>query len=330
MRILLAPMEGLLDASLRDVLTRVGGIDLCVTEFLRVSGSLLPNRSFRSVAPELMANSRTPSGVPVRVQLLGSDPHFMALNARRLAGLQPAAIDLNFGCPARTVNRHQGGAVLLREPERIRQVVEAVRSAVPVHIQVTAKMRLGYEDKSMSVDCAQAIEAGGAEELVVHARTKLEGYRPPAHWDQLAPIAGAVGIPVIANGEIWSLEDYRRCREVSGIDDVMLGRGIVANPALALALKADESGVLPWPNLQGLLHQYFDLVSAQVLPRYQCGRIKQWLNYLRLNYSEAESAFEILRTVKCPDELKRKLFNGFKAAYKEQTSESRSVKCIIP
>ena len=110
MAILLAPMEGLLDCVLRDVLTRVGGVDLCVSEFIRVTGTLLPERAFRRIVPELDNGGRTAAGVAVRAQLMGSDPQCLAENAARLAGLGPAGIDLNFGCPAKVVNRHGGGA----------------------------------------------------------------------------------------------------------------------------------------------------------------------------------------------------------------------------
>jgi len=110
MTILLAPMEGLLDHSLRDVLTRVGGIDRCVSEFIRITGQLLPERVFIRLMPELLTGSRTAAGVPVRAQLLGSDPQCLADNAARLAELGAEGVDLNFGCPAKTVNRHRGGA----------------------------------------------------------------------------------------------------------------------------------------------------------------------------------------------------------------------------
>jgi tRNA-dihydrouridine synthase C len=299
-------MEGLLDSLLRDLLTRVGGVDLCVTEFVRVSGSLLPPRTFQRIAPELRAESRTPAGVPVRVQLLGSDPHFMALNAARLAKLGPAAIDLNFGCPAKTVNRHEGGAVLLKEPERIGRLVRAVREAMPAGMPLTAKMRLGYEDKSLAVDCAQAMEGGGAEEIVVHARTKTEGYRPPAHWEWVGRIQAAVKVPVVANGEIWTAEDYRRCREISGVEDVMLGRGMVANPGLARQIKQGEG--LLWDELRPLLADFWALTALHVQPRHRCGRIKQWLNYLRKTYPEAEAAFQSLRLVTQPEEMENTFF----------------------
>lgn len=310
MRILLAPMEGLLDCVLRETLTRVEGVDLCVSEFVRVSGSLLPNRTFQRIVPELNVGSQTTSGIPVRVQLLGSDPHFMALNAARLAALKPAGIDLNFGCPAKTVNRHGGGSILLREPDRIHELVSAVRAAIPADMLLTAKMRLGYEDKSLALDCARAMQDGGAQELVVHARTKVEGYKPPAHWEWIGRIQAAVTIPVIANGEIWTVSDYLRCREISGVADVMLGRGIVANPALARMIKYGEAAALPWAELQPLLREFWRLVQVHTLPKYHCGRMKQWLNFLRQTYPEADVSFQTLRTVMLSEELERELFRN--------------------
>jgi len=308
MRILLAPMEGLLDCVLRDILTRVGGVDLCVSEFVRVSGSLLPNRTFLRIVPELDRSSKTTAGVPVRVQLLGSDPQMMAMNAARLAALNPAGIDLNFGCPAKTVNRHGGGSILLREPDRIFELVAAVRAAMPADMLLTAKMRLGYEDKSLALDCARAMQAGGAAEIVVHARTKVEGYKPPAHWEWIGRIQDAVQIPVIANGEIWTVADYQRCREISGVEDVMLGRGMVANPALARMIKHGEDACASWDELQPLLREFWQLVQLHILPKYHCGRMKQWLNFLRQTWPQADSLFMSLRTVTQSDDMEKYLF----------------------
>lgn len=303
--ILLAPMEGLLDHSLRDVLTRVGGIDRCVSEFIRVTDRLLPPRVFLRLMPELCHGSRTPAGVPVRAQLLGSDAACLADNAAQLAALSAEGVDLNFGCPAKTVNRHRGGAVLLDEPELLHDIVAAVRRAVPAGLPVSAKMRLGHRDEARMLDAARALAAGGAGELVVHARTKLQGYRPPAFWDRVAQIRAAVAIPVVANGEIWTVADALRARAESGGQALMLGRGAVADPGLAWALRAHDAAAagrsaprapLAWAELLPGLAHYWALTAAHCAPRHRAGRLKQWLNLLRRRFPEAEAAFQRLRT----------------------------------
>ncbi|MEK7344369.1 MAG: tRNA-dihydrouridine synthase [Pseudomonadota bacterium] len=310
-RVLLAPMEGLLDHTLRDMLTRVGGVDLCVSEFIRVTNTVLPRRAFIRVAPELLNNSCTVAGVPVRVQLLGSDPDYLAANAAALAELAPAGIDLNFGCPAKTVNQHRGGAVLLDEPELVGQIVAAVRRAVPAHIPVSAKMRLGFNDDSRAEDCALAIEAAGASDLVVHARTKVHGYRPPAYWDRIADLRQHVRLPMVANGEIWTLSDALRCREVTGCDRLMIGRGMVADPGLALAITQHDAAstggltgsAVAWSQIVGLMRLFWQGISLRVAPRHRAGRLKQWLNYLRRVYPQAQDAFDQLRLLHDPAKI---------------------------
>ena len=300
--LLLAPMEGLLDATLRDVLTRTGGIDRCVSEFIRVTDMLLPERVFVRVVPELLNGGRTRAGVPVRAQLLGSDPGCLAENAARLAGLGPHGIDLNFGCPAKTVNQSRGGAVLLDEPELIGRIVAAVRRAVPAHVPVSAKMRLGFNDDARAEDCAHAIAGAGADELVIHARTKAHGYRPPAYWERLAEVRQSLPahlrLPVIANGEIWTVADARRCREVTGCEHLMIGRGMVTDPGLALAIKG--LGEVPWAAVPPLLQLFWQQVSVRVERRHRAGRLKQWLNYLRKRYPEAQQACDELRVFNEP------------------------------
>ena len=337
--LLLAPMEGLLDFVLRDMLTRVGGVDRCVSEFIRVTGTLLPDKVFLRYLPELHHGGRTLAGTPVRAQLLGSDPACMADNAAHLAALGPEGIDLNFGCPAKVVNRHGGGAALLQEPERIATLVAAVRRAVPASMPVSAKMRLGFNDASLALECAQAMQAGGACEIVVHARTKADGYRAPAYWEQIPAIRAAVAIPVVANGEIWSVQDALRCRAVSGCSALMLGRGMVADPGLAWAIRrADAQGAqdaqdavwprLPvgevgakgqrrlvhlnqehpppamgWPDLLPHLADFWRLVCRDLEPRQRAGRLKQWLNLLRRRFPEAELAFQQVCTLTVEGEV---------------------------
>ena len=302
MRIILAPMEGLVDAPIRETLTKVGGIDRCVTEFIRVTHGMLPPRIFYKYAPELYNNALTEVGTPVAVQLLGSNAEMMGRHGAKAAELGAGQVDINFGCPAKTVNKHKGGCVLMREPELMYQITAAVRKAVPADIPVTAKMRLGYDDRSMGVACGQALEAAGASEIVIHARSKVDGYKPPAYWEEIARVREAVNSHVIANGEIWTVEDYWRCRKVSGCDDVMIGRGLIARPDLAAQIKASQSGEtrdpMSWAEAVVLVREYAAALQTRLEDKYVTGRIKQWLNYLRQGFAEAEALWPQARKIR--------------------------------
>lgn len=299
MEIALAPMEGLADAMMRDLLTRQGGIDWCVTEFIRITDTLLPPSIIQRIAPELKQGSATASGTQLRVQLLGSDPVCLAENAAQVAQLGASVVDLNFGCPAKTVNKSKGGAILMKEPERLFRIAEQVRTALPKHTPLTAKMRLGYDNTDTALDCARALAQGGIAQLVVHARTKTDGYKPPAHWEWIAKIQDVVDVPVMANGEVWSVADWLRCREVSGVQSVMIGRGLVTQPDLARQIQALQRGEsyqpLTWEGLMPLIQEFWQRVRINVTPRQAPGRLKQWLALLMRNYPEAQQLFNQIR-----------------------------------
>ncbi|MDB9753464.1 tRNA-dihydrouridine synthase [Oceanospirillaceae bacterium] len=307
-RIILAPMEGLADNILRDCLTQIGGIDLCVTEFIRVTTQLLPPKVFHRLCPELANGCKTPAGIPVRIQLLGSDPEALASNAVRALELGSPGIDLNFGCPAKTVNRSQGGAVLLQEPKRVAHIIATVRHAIGDDAWLSAKMRLGFATKDLALENAQRIQGAGANELTVHARTKVEGYRPPAHWQWIKKIRQVVEIPVIANGEVWTPQDYAACRKASGSEDVMVGRGLVWKPDLALQIRHQRAGQpvqeWSWPALVPTVLYFIDLVDAQVAVKFQDARVKQWLKLLGRVYPQANACFEQGKRLKTLNELR--------------------------
>lgn len=304
-RLVLAPMEGLADDLLRDILTRASQYDWCVTEFVRVSATAMPASAFMRISPELGNGARTRAGTPVRIQLLGSDPDLLAASAARAARLKPAGIDLNFGCPTPLIYRNRGGSALLDEPELLERITAAVRAAVPGQIPVTAKMRLGIRDTHRAIDCARALESGGAAEIVVHARTKEDGYRPQVRWECLAPIREALQIPLIANGEVWTVADYHTLRAISGCNDVMLGRGAVADPLLASKIRKQcaDDPASHWPRIHAMLCDYWTQVQHKVLPRQAPGRLKQWLMLLRRSYPQAEMLWANLRATKHADEV---------------------------
>ena len=282
--LILAPMEGVTDAPMRAVQGESGAVTFGVSEFLRVAQLVPPKHVFLKHIPELKSGARTASGMPVQVQLLGGHAGRMAAAAVVACELGARAIDINFGCPAKTVNRHDGGATLLKFPLRIREIVAAVRAAVPGEIPVSAKLRLGWDTLDAIIENADMAAEGGASWLTIHGRTREAGYAPPIHWSPIGRVRERLNIPVVANGDIWTVADFHRCRDATGCRHFMLGRGALANPLLANQV-AEELGLRPrepalptdWPSLLRRL-----IASSEVLgeasPSRVLRRLKQWLS----------------------------------------------------
>lgn len=297
MRVLLAPMEGVLDSLVRELLTEVNDYDLCITEFLRVVDQLLPVKSFYRLCPELHNNSLTPSGTRVRVQLLGQYPQWLAENAARAVELGSWGVDLNCGCPSKLVNGSGGGATLLKDPELIYRGAKAMREAVPSHLPVTVKVRLGWDSGERRFEIADAVQQAGASELVVHGRTKEEGYKAERiDWQAIGEIRQRLTIPVVANGEIWDWQSAQDCLAATGCDSVMIGRGALNVPNLSRVIKYNEPR-MPWPQVVELLQKYTRLEKQGDTGLYHVARIKQWLSYLRKEYLEAAELFSAVRTL---------------------------------
>jgi len=292
-------MEGVLDFHLRQILSSIGGIDGCVTEFVRINDAVLPRRVFSRTCGELHHGFKTAHGTPVTIQLLGSNADSLAANAARLAQHGAKRIDLNFGCPAKTVNKNRGGAILLDEPETIFRIIRKTSEQLPADCLLSAKIRLGYNDRSRGMENALAIEAAGAQQLTIHARSKADAYKPPAYWEMIAPIQQALTIPVIANGEIWTAADAQRCQDISGCQDIMLGRGILARPDLALQIKKGEQHqAWNWSQCLALLKTYFEITSPLYPEKFSGNRIKQWLVYLQRTFPQAGQFFQSIRRLK--------------------------------
>jgi tRNA-dihydrouridine synthase C len=274
--LILAPMEGVTDAPMRAVQGGCGAFTFAVSEFLRVSQTVPPRHVFLDHVPELLTGARTPTGMPVAVQLLGGDAGRMAEAAVRAHELGAPAIDINFGCPAPTVNRHDGGATLLRYPKRIREIVAAIRAAVPALVPVSAKLRLGWDGISAIDENATMAAEGGASWITIHGRTRVAGYAPPIHWAPIGRVRERLGIPVVANGDIWTLEGFRCCREETGCRHFMLGRGALADPRLARGI-ATELGLLPTEPVNVVPTTEWSERYNRSHADKHVGRLKQWL-----------------------------------------------------
>lgn len=297
MRVILGPMEGVLDHLMREMLTQINDYDFCVTEFVRVINLPLPDHVFYRLCPELKQGSRTKAGVPVKVQLLGQEPHWMAENAVRAVELGACGVDLNFGCPAKMVNQSKGGAALLQHPELIYHVIKACRDAVPADIPVSAKIRLGWENPDDCFEIVDAVQQAGADELTVHARTKAGGYKASEiKWDYIDQIRQKTHIPLIANGEIWNYADGQACIETTGIDSLMVCRGALNVPNLGNIVKHNHSA-MPWHEVVDLLLEYSAYEVRGDKGKYYPNRVKQWFAYLRQAYPQAADLFREIRTM---------------------------------
>lgn len=321
-------MEGVTDWIMRDILTQLGGIDYCVTEFLRVTKTLHPNKIFYRHCPELLTESKTSSGVPVFFQLLGGEPIPMAENAQRVAELGAAGVDLNFGCPAKVVNRHDGGAVLLKSPCRLYDITKTVRQSVSNKIPVSGKIRLGFEDTSLFIENALALQEAGASWITVHCRTRSQGYRPPAHWNFISQLKNLITIPVIANGDIDSLENFKSCKEITGVDSFMIGRASLSDPFLFNKIRESESkrhliepesidkidSVLlleqEWEEIERLIVNFYSRCELHVNGYYATSRTKQWLKYLLLKKKHSIELFNKIKIFKIPSEFHTNLMNN--------------------
>ena len=295
-RVILAPMQGVLDPLLRHLLTQVNDYDLCLSEFVRVVDQLLPKKAFYRLCPELHNQGYTVSGTPVRVQLLGQFPDCLAENAQRAVELGSHGVDLNCGCPSKTVNNSQGGASLLKQPELIYQATKAIRSALDAKQLVSVKVRLGWDSDATAFEIADAVQQGGADEITIHGRTKSDGYRAERiNWQKIGEIRQRLTIPVIANGEIWNWQDGQDCLTATGCEALMIGRGALNIPNLSRVVKLNQAK-LAWSEVLKLLYQYVNLEKSDDSGFYHVARIKQWLRYLEKEYVEAEQLFEIIKT----------------------------------
>ena len=307
MKLILAPMEGVVDFKMRQLLTDIGGFDLCVTEFIRVVDTCLPNKVFHRYCPELKNAGLTRSGTPVRVQLLGQVADVLAENAVKAISLGSHGVDLNFGCPAKTVNKNKGGAVLLKDPEHMYSIIKTVRDAVDSKHDVSAKIRLGFDDDSNSQEIVDAVVSAGATSIAIHARTKRDGYNPPAYWEKIPPLVKDKQIAVVANGEIWQVEDALLCQTRSGCRDLMIGRGALSHPDLARKIKAQVNKEsyceLTWENiLHHIIHSSMHQTASKDT-KYFTSRTKQWLGYLKRQYPQAGLLFDEIRRLKAKDEV---------------------------
>ncbi|MFT6088041.1 MAG: tRNA-dihydrouridine synthase B [Glaciecola sp.] len=220
--LILAPMAGVTDRPFRQLCKKMGA-GLVVSEMLSSNP-----RVWNTTKSQLRMNHEGESGIR-SVQIAGSEPFLMAQAAQFNVDNGAQIIDINMGCPAKKVNKKLAGSALLQQPQLVEAIVKAVVDAVKV--PVTLKIRTGWDtDNRNGVQIAQIAEANGIQSLAVHGRTRACMYKGNAEYDTIRKIKETISIPVIANGDIMSVDDAKEVLRYTGADGIMIGRGAQGNP----------------------------------------------------------------------------------------------------
>jgi len=223
-RVLQSPLSGVTDLVFRRLVRRYAPDSMMYTEMVNATGL-----HYVKQLPKIMEID--PNERPISIQLFDCRPDFLAEAAQMAVDEGADTVDLNMGCPVNKITKNGGGSSLLRQPDVAEAIVRSVTKAVTV--PVTVKTRIGWSDQEINaVEFAQRLEAAGAQMLTLHARTRAQGYNGAARWEWIARVKEVLSIPVIANGDIFSVAAAVRCLEQTGADGVMCSRGTLGYPFL--------------------------------------------------------------------------------------------------
>lgn len=307
----LAPMSGVSDLPFRR-LAHEFGAGLVVSE-------MVASRELITERPDVLLRATGQELSPFVMQLVGYDPEWMGEGARIAQDLGADIIDINMGCPAREVTGKLSGSALMREPEHAMRIVDAVVSAA--HVPVTLKMRLGWDIKSLNApEIGKRAEDAGIKLLTIHGRTRNQFFKGQANWSAIRRVRDAVSIPVIANGDICSVEEARTALRQSGADGVMIGRGAYGAPWLPGDIGAELAGeeVVPGPRSEALL-QIVERHFEEMLSHYgtRLGlrnarkHIAWYLEHLDASAAEKKAWRRQLCTLEEPADVQRGLRDAF-------------------
>jgi len=275
--LILAPMEGVTDISFRRLVRSIGGCGLTVTEFIPAHGLHYNVKRAREMA-EFDEDER-----PISIQVYGRDPALLAKAAMVVQDLGADIVDLNMGCPSKKVCAHSGGSALMKEPDKARDIVRAMRAAVS--IPFTVKMRSGWDPTHKNApEIAYMCQEEGAEAVAVHWRTREDKYGGIRELDTIATVKQRLRVPVIANGDIVDWASAKQTLEYTGCDGLMIGRGAIKNPWVFQEVQRGLAGreiiEVDLDDRREVLLRYFEEIRGRFRnDRGALGRFKKISNY---------------------------------------------------
>lgn len=272
-KVVLAPMAGISNPSYMKICEEMG-VGYAVTELISSEAIIRDNKKTFDMLKGIENIS-----IPVAIQIFGSNPETMAKAAKIITDLyKNVIIDINMGCPVPKVAfRSEAGSSLLKNPDKIKGIVEAVVNAV--NVPVTVKIRSGWDEKSINaVEVAKIIEKAGASAIAVHARTRSQGYSGKADWNIIKQVKESVNIPVIGNGDVVSPVLAKDMLEKTGCDAVMIGRALLGNP---------------WLIRDTVMYLDKGVLLEEVSPREKIDMLKKHYKLLLENTSEKQAIMEI-------------------------------------
>ncbi|NPA94917.1 MAG: tRNA-dihydrouridine synthase family protein [Thermodesulfobacteria bacterium] len=278
----LAPMAGLTHSGFRQLLLDFGGVGLLSTEML--SATTLPHEN-PAVSPYLI---RTEREHPMSYQLLVYREEHLDEAIKKIEGLGAQAVDVNLGCGAPKVVKKGGGVGLAHDRPRLKAIVSRIKSLT--ELPVTVKIRLGQgPDREKFLEWCLFLEDLGIDGLYIHARYDKEPFARPPKWEMAALAKERLTIPVIVNGGIFSVDDAKRCLEITGADGIMIGRGAAIKPWLFRDIDghlfAKSQQPLPKPDLPATWLRFFDYLEELFPPQRRLGRLKEFTHYFSQNYA---------------------------------------------
>jgi len=280
--LLLAPMQRVTDYPFMKVMAHYGGPDLYVTEYFRVHvHSTLEPYILKSI-------DENPTGRPIYAQMIGQDIPSLVRSAKELMKHNVVGVDLNLGCPAPIVYRKDAGGGLLRKPEKIREILAALREVVPPPFEFTVKTRVGFETEGEFDRLLEIFSDYEIDALAVHGRTVRERYQTPVHHAEVRRAAEQLTCPVYANGNVVDVATGLSYLQKTGAQGLMIGRGAIRNPWLFSQLRAAFRGDDPVPVTRAMVLDYITRLWEETAREFHAPfdevkhvhKMKRYLNYI--------------------------------------------------